>query len=155
MSDTLTFEQVWAIYSAEGFQYGKDALENVRLGWDIAKAQSYGIEENLRQQIEMLTRCAIDNKATVTVPETMLSMARELREYAQLLDPQLSLRRMLFEAIHVLETDAQEIAELQQDILELRCKLTDALEKCDELRSEADQWREAARQYSITLESVL
>ncbi len=48
-----------------------------------------------------------DNKATVTVPEAMLSMARELREYAQLLDPQLSLRRMLFEAIHVLETGTQ------------------------------------------------
>lgn len=32
-----------------------------------------------------------------------LRVAAELREYAQLLEPQLSLRRLLFEAIHALE----------------------------------------------------
>lgn len=32
-----TFEQAWAKKEAEGYQYGGDALENVRFGWNIAK----------------------------------------------------------------------------------------------------------------------
>lgn len=32
----MTFEQAWAQKESEGYQYGADALENVRFGWDIA-----------------------------------------------------------------------------------------------------------------------
>lgn len=32
-----TFEQAWKIYTDAGYQYGKDALEQVRLGWNIAR----------------------------------------------------------------------------------------------------------------------
>lgn len=31
-----TFEQAWALKEAEGYQYGPDALEQVRFGWEIA-----------------------------------------------------------------------------------------------------------------------
>lgn len=31
-----TFEQAWAKKEAEGYQYGSDALEHVRFGWEIA-----------------------------------------------------------------------------------------------------------------------
>jgi hypothetical protein len=33
----MTFEQVWEIKKSEGYQYGRDALENVRFGWDLAQ----------------------------------------------------------------------------------------------------------------------
>lgn len=36
-SDEL-FRKVWASKEAEGFQYGKDALEQVKFGWDLAIA---------------------------------------------------------------------------------------------------------------------
>jgi hypothetical protein len=32
-----TFEDVWAKFEANGYQYGRDALENVKFGWKIAK----------------------------------------------------------------------------------------------------------------------
>lgn len=32
-----TFEQAWAHKEAEGYQYGEDALEQVRMGWEMAK----------------------------------------------------------------------------------------------------------------------
>jgi transcriptional regulator with XRE-family HTH domain len=32
-----TFEQAWGEFEAKGYCYGKDALENVRFGWEIAK----------------------------------------------------------------------------------------------------------------------
>jgi hypothetical protein len=32
-----TFEQAWAEKEAEGYQYGEDALEQVRFGWEIAQ----------------------------------------------------------------------------------------------------------------------
>jgi len=33
----LTFEEAWAEYEKRGYQYGHDALENVKFGWCIAK----------------------------------------------------------------------------------------------------------------------
>lgn len=32
-----TFKEVWAEKQAEGYQYGEDALEHVRLGWELAQ----------------------------------------------------------------------------------------------------------------------
>jgi hypothetical protein len=32
-----TFEEAWAKKEAEGYQYGPDAMEQVRFGWEIAK----------------------------------------------------------------------------------------------------------------------
>jgi hypothetical protein len=32
----LTFEQAWAEKERKGYQYGEDALEHVRMGWDMA-----------------------------------------------------------------------------------------------------------------------
>lgn len=34
--ETVTFEQAWARKEAEGYRYGRDALENVHFGWEIA-----------------------------------------------------------------------------------------------------------------------
>ena len=31
-----TFEQVWAELEKQGYQYGEDALTNVKLGWRLA-----------------------------------------------------------------------------------------------------------------------
>jgi hypothetical protein len=31
-----TFEEVWAEMESQGYQYGDDALEQVRLGWNLA-----------------------------------------------------------------------------------------------------------------------
>lgn len=36
---TVTFEQAWAKKAAEGYQYGHDALEQVRFGWEICMAE--------------------------------------------------------------------------------------------------------------------
>ena len=33
-----TFEEAWADKEAEGYQYGRDALEQVRFGWELALA---------------------------------------------------------------------------------------------------------------------
>ena len=34
-----TFEQAWAEKEAEGYQYGEDALEQVKFGWELAMAE--------------------------------------------------------------------------------------------------------------------
>lgn len=34
-----SFEEVWVEMERKGYQYGRDALEQVRLGWEMAKAQ--------------------------------------------------------------------------------------------------------------------
>lgn len=34
-----TFEEAWAEFEAAGFQYGEDALDNVRLGFEIARGR--------------------------------------------------------------------------------------------------------------------
>jgi len=33
----VTFEEVWAEKEREGYQYGEDALEHVRFGYELAK----------------------------------------------------------------------------------------------------------------------
>lgn len=38
----LTFEQAWAEKEAQGYNYGEDALENVRLGFYMARANDTG-----------------------------------------------------------------------------------------------------------------
>lgn len=38
LREAVSFEQAWAQKEAEGYQYGHDALENVRFGWEIAVA---------------------------------------------------------------------------------------------------------------------
>jgi hypothetical protein len=35
-----TFEQAWALKEAEGYQYGPDALEQVRFGWELAMGEA-------------------------------------------------------------------------------------------------------------------
>ena len=37
---TATFEEAWAAKEAEGYQYGPDALEGVRFGWDLARGKA-------------------------------------------------------------------------------------------------------------------
>lgn len=39
MKIAKTFEEAWAAKEAEGFRYGADALEQVRLGWEMRGAQ--------------------------------------------------------------------------------------------------------------------
>lgn len=33
--EAVTFEQAWAVKIAEGYCYGRDALENVQFGWEL------------------------------------------------------------------------------------------------------------------------
>ncbi len=33
-----TFEEAWAVKKAEGYQYGEDALEQVRFGWELRES---------------------------------------------------------------------------------------------------------------------
>jgi len=41
----ITFEEAWAKKEAAGYQYGQDALEQVRVGWDLAmEARADGME---------------------------------------------------------------------------------------------------------------
>lgn len=35
LRQTKTFEEAWAEKEAEGYEYGEDALEHVRFGWDL------------------------------------------------------------------------------------------------------------------------
>lgn len=35
--EPVTFEQAWSTYEEKGYRYGRDALEQVRLGWKIAR----------------------------------------------------------------------------------------------------------------------
>lgn len=35
----LTFDEAWAAMIAKGYQYGPDALEQVRLGWELARGK--------------------------------------------------------------------------------------------------------------------
>lgn len=41
-----TFEEVWAKKAAEGYQYGEDALEHVRFGWEIHEAEVAAAESD-------------------------------------------------------------------------------------------------------------
>lgn len=34
--DPTTFDRAWAVKEAQGYDYGEDALEQVRLGWEMA-----------------------------------------------------------------------------------------------------------------------
>lgn len=37
MEEQPSFEQVWSQMEAKGYQYGPEALEQVRLGWELAR----------------------------------------------------------------------------------------------------------------------
>lgn len=39
---SLSFEDAWKVKAAEGYQYGRDALEQVRFGWDLRKEMDSG-----------------------------------------------------------------------------------------------------------------
>lgn len=48
-----TFEQAWARMQARGYQYGSDALEQVRMGWELATAPERLLrEESEQRQLE-------------------------------------------------------------------------------------------------------
>jgi len=40
----LSFESVWAKQEEQGFQYGEEALQQVRFGWELALAQLSQVE---------------------------------------------------------------------------------------------------------------
>ena len=52
--EPVTFEQAWATFEAKGYNYGEDALEQVRLGWDIA--QQFSREPRLQEEVVRLKR---------------------------------------------------------------------------------------------------
>lgn len=43
-----TFEQDWSIMAGQGYQYGEDALEQVRMGWEL-RANAISLNERIRQ----------------------------------------------------------------------------------------------------------
>lgn len=48
----MTFEEAWKQKEAKGYQYGKDALEQVRFGWDIAvEAGAVPTKDPLAEQL--------------------------------------------------------------------------------------------------------
>lgn len=48
LGDPPTFDQMWDKYKERGYQYGEDALDNLRFGWRIREeAQLVNAEEGL------------------------------------------------------------------------------------------------------------
>lgn len=71
----ITFEQAWAAWEAKGFQYGEDALEQVRFGWEIANSHSN--EDALREQIADLESKLATTHLKVTLLQVELDKAEE------------------------------------------------------------------------------
>lgn len=42
VGEPRTFEEVWAQKEREGYQYGREALENVRFGWELRELEEVG-----------------------------------------------------------------------------------------------------------------
>lgn len=80
-----TFEEIWAQKEKEGYQYGREALEQVRFGWELRE----GVEPK---------------SGRATWPETWMNVARSLAENRSC-DPRLKVA-----AIVVPEDNTQIIA---------------------------------------------
>jgi hypothetical protein len=52
--EAVTFEQAWAEKERAGYQYGEDALEQVRMGWDMAQAHGQQAFEHTEEQCDAL-----------------------------------------------------------------------------------------------------
>lgn len=52
-----TFEQDWAIMQAQGYQYGEDALEQVRFGWELRHDAISLNERIVELYLEFCNKC--------------------------------------------------------------------------------------------------
>jgi len=64
-----TFEEAWAEMEARGYQYGADALENVRFGWNLR--DSVGVSSDKHKELGTPPEVAIEN---VTLNRIMREM---------------------------------------------------------------------------------
>ena len=59
----LNFKEAWAEKEAEGYQYGHDALEQVRFGWDMRAAVEKRLKiDKLLRTAEKLIAARTENK---------------------------------------------------------------------------------------------
>ena len=83
-SCAVTFEHAWAEKEREGYQYGEDALEQVRFGWEIAMAAGartcVGIEPDNRPSED--ARCPVHGRPVATGSKARAGeiVQRELEE---------------------------------------------------------------------------
>lgn len=113
-----TFAQVWAEKEAEGYQYGEDALEQVRFGWDIAASH---VEEQRKAE----------SQTYFEVLKGFEERAAEAREYIA------ALELVLYKRSHVMEkdmADALEIALKERDVA--RAGLDDLNDENDLLQAQ-------------------
>ncbi len=91
-----TFEEVWAEKEKEGYQYGRDALENVRFGWELREAATNqgchkcgGEVKNTddRPSFAYCRKCGTIEPRRWTWPETWMSVARTISDRSY--DPRL------------------------------------------------------------------
>lgn len=44
---TTSFDEAWKLKEAKGFRYGRDALEQVRMGWEMAQKEKLRLKLTL------------------------------------------------------------------------------------------------------------
>lgn len=71
----MTFEEAWAKKEAEGYQYGRDALEQVHFGWKIR--EGYAVTDQRRLEA---MRKALQQILEETTPRDMFDCAKEALE---------------------------------------------------------------------------
>ncbi len=79
-----TFDQVWASMKALGYQYGEVALEDVRLGWELAQRELSSElvmsdeEMYLRTRLHEVEKELVSERKRASVLEAQLDYARTL-----------------------------------------------------------------------------
>ena len=53
---SMTFEEVWAEKEKEGYQYGEDALEQVRFGWELGEAERQKLVTKIEELEHLLNQ---------------------------------------------------------------------------------------------------
>jgi hypothetical protein len=60
---TATFQEAWATMEAKGYQYGEDALESVRVGWELGTLQLKAVQTDLEKAKQDLAAAMFRLKA--------------------------------------------------------------------------------------------
>jgi len=86
-----TFIQAWAEKKAAGYEYGRDALESVKLGWDMACADRDEQIRVLEAQLQ-LERTAAENEGRM-LAEDHMTVERDLAAFREALAPAITHRK--------------------------------------------------------------
>lgn len=84
-----TFEEIWAVMKSKGYQYGSDALEQVKFGWELGlealkEARQDDLDEikRLSEEIGRIAKQSATNRAVAT--QLKFENVRLTRENAEL-----------------------------------------------------------------------